>query len=77
MRVLIADDHPVVRHGLRQMLAQESDVTVVGEARDGQEVIDLYTTLPWASVCEEVAKLKVKLVEGKVIQLPRTGAAYP
>ena len=47
MRVLIADDHPVVRHGLRQMLAQESDVTVVGEARDGQEVIDLCGSVAW------------------------------
>jgi two-component system, NarL family, invasion response regulator UvrY len=47
MRVLIADDHPVVRHGLRQMLAQESDVTVVGEARDGPEVIDLCGRVAW------------------------------
>lgn len=47
MRVLIADDHPVVRHGLRQMLAQESDVTVVGEACDGQEVMDLCGRVAW------------------------------
>ena len=47
MRVLIADDHPVVRHGLRQMLAQEADVTVVGEARDGQEVMDLCGRVAW------------------------------
>jgi len=47
MRVLIADDHPVVRHGLRQMLEQESDVTVVGEACDGQEVIDLCGRVAW------------------------------
>src|SRR3954465_3640615 len=37
MKVLIADDHPVVRQGLRQMLAVESDLTVGGEARNGQE----------------------------------------
>jgi DNA-binding NarL/FixJ family response regulator len=47
MRVLIADDHPVVRHGLRQMLAREADVTVVGEARDGQEVIELCGRVAW------------------------------
>ena len=34
------------------------------------DVMDSYTTLPWASVCEEVAKMKVKLVEGKVIAWP-------
>lgn len=47
MNVLIADDHPVVRQGLRQMLAMESDFTVVGEARNGQEVVDLSRQVPW------------------------------
>src|SRR5436305_2096052 len=47
MKVIIADDHPVVRQGLRQMLATESDLTVVGEARNGQEVVDLSRRVPW------------------------------
>src|SRR3990170_4970350 len=47
MRVIIADDHPVVRQGLRQMLAVESDLTVVGEARNGQEVVELSRKVPW------------------------------
>ena len=47
MKVLIADDHPVVRQGLRQMLAVESDLTVVGEARNGQEVVELSRKVPW------------------------------
>ncbi|HEX6415610.1 MAG TPA: response regulator transcription factor, partial [Burkholderiales bacterium] len=47
MKVLIADDHPVVRQGLRQMLAVESDLTVVGEARNGQEVVELSRRVPW------------------------------
>ena len=47
MRVLIADDHPVVRHGLKQMLSQEADLTVVGEARDGNEVMELSGRVPW------------------------------
>jgi integrase len=33
------------------------------------DIVDLYTELPWALLCEEVAKLKVALVEGKVIEL--------
>ena len=37
MRILIADDHPVVRHGLKQILAAQSDMTVVGEAKNGKE----------------------------------------
>jgi DNA-binding NarL/FixJ family response regulator len=39
IRVLIADDHPVVRDGLRGMLAGEPDLEVVGEAGDGSEVL--------------------------------------
>jgi len=39
IRVLIADDHPIVRKGLRALLATESDIEVVGEAADGREVI--------------------------------------
>jgi len=40
IRILIADDHPVVRTGLQGMLAGEADLDVVGEARDGQEALD-------------------------------------
>ncbi len=40
IRILIADDHPVVRTGLQGMLAGEADLEVVGEARDGQEALD-------------------------------------
>lgn len=47
MRILIADDHPVVRKGLRQMLAGEAGMTVVGEARSGTEVLDLSRTVEW------------------------------
>jgi DNA-binding NarL/FixJ family response regulator len=37
--VLIVDDHPVVREGLRGMLAAESAITVVGEAASGDEAV--------------------------------------
>ncbi len=39
VRVLIADDHPVVRIGVRNMLASEPAIEVVGEAGDGEEAI--------------------------------------
>jgi two-component system invasion response regulator UvrY len=39
IRILIADDHPVVRAGLRQILTAAPDMTVVGEAVDGPAVI--------------------------------------
>jgi len=40
IKVLIADDHKIVRVGLRGLLGMESDITVVGEASDGNEVIE-------------------------------------
>jgi DNA-binding NarL/FixJ family response regulator len=40
IRVLIADDHTIVRHGLRQILNVEKDISTVGEAQSGNEVLD-------------------------------------
>jgi DNA-binding NarL/FixJ family response regulator len=40
-RILIADDHAAVRRSLTQALELESDVTVVGEARDGASAVEL------------------------------------
>lgn len=47
MKVLIADDHPVVRHGLKQILSADSDMTVVGEAKNGNEAMELARKLEW------------------------------
>ena len=40
IKILIADDHMIVRVGLAALLAHEKDMTVVGEAEDGQQVLD-------------------------------------
>ncbi len=41
IRILIADDHAVVRHGLRALIATEPDLELVGEAVDGVEAVEL------------------------------------
>lgn len=41
IKILIADDHAVVRDGTRQLLEQEPDLTVVAEACDGEEAVKL------------------------------------
>lgn len=50
IRVLLADDHAVLRAGLRVLLNSESDITVVGEAGNGHEAL------------EQIAKLKPDIV---------------
>ena len=40
IRILIADDHTVVRHGLRALIATEPDLELVGEAADGVEAVE-------------------------------------
>jgi two-component system response regulator DegU len=39
VRIVIADDHPIVRDGLKKLLLLEDDFEVVGEAGDGREVL--------------------------------------
>src|SRR6202166_1539337 len=40
VRIVISDDHPIVRDGLKKLLLLEEDFDVVGEAGDGREVVD-------------------------------------
>lgn len=47
MNILIADDHTVVRQGLRQILTSEPDIVVVGEAKNANETLDLARALDW------------------------------
>jgi two-component system, NarL family, nitrate/nitrite response regulator NarL len=41
IRVVLADDHPIVRDGLRKLLSLEEDIQIVGEASDGREVLQI------------------------------------
>ncbi len=45
IRVLIADDHPVVRMGLKALVDAQPDMEVVGEANDGREAVELHAKL--------------------------------
>jgi two-component system, NarL family, invasion response regulator UvrY len=69
IRVIIVDDHPVVRRGLKQILASERDMQVVGEAENAREAlcairrtacdaVVLDITLPDASGLEVLIQLK-------------------
>ena len=45
IRVLLADDHETVRHGLKLLIDAQRDMTVVGEAADGRSAVDRAVTL--------------------------------
>lgn len=47
MNIIIADDHTVVRQGLKQILAAETDMRVVGEAKDFGETLEVVGKLDW------------------------------
>ena len=45
-RIFLVDDHTIVRDGLRALLANEPDIEIVGEASNGQELLDRLPTAP-------------------------------
>ena len=47
MRILVADDHPIVRSGLKQVLASEPDLQIVGEATNADETLELARKIEW------------------------------
>jgi two-component system invasion response regulator UvrY len=55
IRLLIADDHPVVREGLRRIVADHPELEVVGEAVNGDEVLTLLRRLPADVVLLDIA----------------------
>ena len=54
LKILIADDHPIVRKGLRQILSEESDIGEVGEAQNSQEVLELVRKKSWDIVVLDI-----------------------
>src|SRR6202048_373985 len=45
IRILLADDHTLIRSGLRLLVEQQADLTVVGEAEDGRQAVALAASL--------------------------------
>ncbi len=64
LRVLIVDDHPIVRHGLRQLISQEPDLEVSGEAERPSEALKAI-----ASLKPHVAIVDLSLREGSGLEL--------
>lgn len=74
VRVVVADDHPVVRAGIVGMLGVESDIEVVGEAEDGRQAVGLARALSPDVV---ITDLRMPVLDGvgatrEIVALPGT-----
>lgn len=80
IRILIADDHPIVRNGLKQIICDEEDMKVICEASNGQEVFDeiskneidvliLDISMPGMGGLEILEKIKQKYPKLPVLML--------
>lgn len=66
IRVLLADDHVLVRQGTRELLEREEDIEVVAEADDGEEAVRLAT-----SQCPDVAIMDIAMPKLNGIEATR------
>ena len=80
IKILVADDHPVVRHGIRQILSDDADMFVADEASNGEEVLDkikqddfnvilLDITMPNTNVLDVIAQLRAQRPELGIVVL--------
>jgi DNA-binding NarL/FixJ family response regulator len=74
IRIVIADDHTIVREGLMQLLAAAGDFEVVGEARDGHEVMRLVRDLDFDVLLTDMSmpgKSGVELIKQVKAEKPK------
>src|ERR1019366_7806212 len=63
IRILLADDHAVVRHGFKMILSAQTDMEIVGEAGNGREAVDLAAELRPDVVVMDVAMPELNGIE--------------
>ena len=76
VKVLVAEDHPITREGIRKLLDSEDSFAVIGEAGDGEEAVQMVTELKPDVVIMDVAMPKLNGIEAtRQIKLIRPATA--
>lgn len=75
IRVLVADDHPVVRDGLRALLETQGDIEVVGDAANGREAVNLVRHLHPDVVIMDIAMPDLNGIEATLLVQETSPAA--
>lgn len=63
LRILVAEDHAIVREGIRRLLSAEPDLEVVGEAGDGETAVELTQSLRPDIVCLDISMPRLSGVD--------------
>jgi DNA-binding NarL/FixJ family response regulator len=75
-KILIADDHPVFRTGVRELLDRENDMEIIGEAKDGEEAVSMARELKPDVVVMDIIMPNLNGIEAtKQIKTALPGAA--
>ena len=62
-RIVLADDHTIVRHGVKKMIEEMADLTVIGEASDGLELLSLLKALDTDLVILDISMPNLRGIE--------------
>jgi DNA-binding NarL/FixJ family response regulator len=74
IRIVVADDHTIVREGLKQLLSATSDLSVVGEAQNGHEVLERVRTLDFDVLLLDMSmpgKSGIELIKQVRVEKPK------
>ncbi|CAA9559113.1 Two-component transcriptional response regulator, LuxR family [uncultured Synechococcales cyanobacterium] len=80
IRILIADDHPILRKGLRSLIEREADMAVVSEANNGREAVELFRQhqpnitlmdlrMPQMEGVEAITRIRKQFLSARIIVL--------
>jgi len=77
-RIVMADDHILIRQGLKNILGEKDEVEIIGEARDGLELLDLLSQLTEKNLTPHIVILDISMPKlGGIEAIPLIKSLYP